>query len=92
MIHQDLQLKKVKKHNVHQLLLRHVAQRRTFCRILYETYLPGDKWKYIVTIGEAWVYLRDCNEKEFCFLSKTKRKKLYKPDSANPKNVSLKVL
>lgn len=69
-INQDLQLKKAKKHNVHQLLPRHVAQRKTFCRILYENHLAGDKWKYIVTLDEAWVYLNDCNKKRSIYYRK----------------------
>lgn len=30
------------------------------CRILYENYLAADKWKFVVTIDEAWFYLEDC--------------------------------
>lgn len=74
-INQDLQLKKAKKHNVHRLLPRHVAQRKTCCRILYENYLAGDKWKYVVTLDEAWVYLNDCNKKKVHLLSQARRKK-----------------
>ena len=36
---------------------RYVAQRRTFCKTLYENYLGRDKWKHIVTLDEARVYL-----------------------------------
>lgn len=63
-INQDLHLKKAKKKIVHCLLPRHVAQQKTFCRAMYESYLAGDKWKYIVTLDEAWVYLNDCNKKD----------------------------
>ena len=41
-INQCLQIKKAKKHSVDQLLLRHVSQYRTFCRILYENYLAEE--------------------------------------------------
>ena len=41
-INQDLQLKKTKKHKVHQLLPRHMVQRRTLCRTLHENYLVED--------------------------------------------------
>ena len=44
-IDQDLQPKKANKCNDHQILPSHVSQHRTFCRIPYEKYLAGDKWK-----------------------------------------------
>ena len=65
-INQDLQLKTNKKYNVHhdvshmhrlshnhRLLSMHVARGKMFCRTQYKNYLAGDKWKYIVTLGEA---------------------------------------
>jgi hypothetical protein len=28
---------------------------------LYEDYLAGDKWKFVITLDEAWIYLDYCN-------------------------------
>ena len=67
LINQDVQLNEARKHNVHQILPRYVAQPCIFSRTLYENYLVDDKWKYIVTFDEVWVYLNDFKE--------TKRKK-----------------
>ena len=73
---QYLQLRKVKKHNVHTLLPRHVAQRRKFCKILHEIYLAGNVWKCIVTLDEAWIYLNGYNKKGL-FIMENEEKKLY---------------
>lgn len=68
-LNQDLQLKNDQiLHNV--LLSRHMAQRKTFCSCLYEIHLAGDKWKYILTIEEACVYLNHFNQKEVSLISK----------------------
>ena len=65
-INHNLQLKKkAKKHDVHQFLPRHAGQCRIFCRTRHENYLTEDKWKYMKTLVEAWIYLKDCiNNKE----------------------------
>ena len=63
-IKQDLKLTKRHKSRVHKLLPRHIAERTTNCRKLhvYERYLAGDKWMFVVTLDEAYVYLSDCNK------------------------------
>ncbi|KMQ81781.1 transposase, partial [Lasius niger] len=61
-INQDLKLEKLHKSRVHQLLPRHISERRTNSRKLYENYLAGDRWKFVVTLDEAYVYLSDCNK------------------------------
>ena len=63
-INQDFQLKTTEKHNVHQLLHRHMTQRKTSCKILFKKYLAGVQWKCIVTFIETWIYLRDCNKRK----------------------------
>lgn len=69
-IKSDLKLIKTKKHDVHRLTPKHVSQRKTMCRLLYENYLAGEKWKYVVTIDEAWIYLSDCNRKRSIYYRK----------------------
>ena len=61
-INRDLNLEKRHKSWVHKLLPRHIAERRTNSRKLYERHLAGDKWKFIVTLDEAYVYLNDMNK------------------------------
>ena len=72
-VNQDLQLKKAKKHNVHQLLPKQMAKRRTFCKIPYENYLAGDKQKYIVALDEARVFLNDCDKKNVFIIENEKK-------------------
>lgn len=57
-----LNLKMRKKTKVHVLSQKHIKERKTKCRKLYENHLAGQKWKYIVTLDEAWIYLNDCNQ------------------------------
>ena len=66
-----------------------MAQSKIFCRTLCENYLAGDKWKYIVTLDEAWVYLNDCNIKGL-FIIENKEGKKYKPGSVNAKKISVR--
>jgi hypothetical protein len=73
-INKDLGLKKTKKYNVHRLLPRHIAERRTNCRKLYEKHLSGEKWKFVVTLDEAWIYLSDCGKKRGIFYKKRTEK------------------
>ena len=75
-INVDLNLKKAKKCNVHRLLPKHVVDRRTRCRKLYENHLSGDKWKNVVTIDESWVYLSDCNRKRSIYYRERGEKSL----------------
>ena len=43
------------KPKVHQLLPKHITKRKTNCRKLYEKHLSAEKWKFVVTLNEAWV-------------------------------------
>ncbi|UYV83577.1 hypothetical protein LAZ67_23001514 [Cordylochernes scorpioides] len=54
-------LKIRKKLKVHVLKPHHIEERKTYSRALYEKYLEGEKWKNVVTLDEAWVYLNDSN-------------------------------
>lgn len=67
----ELQLVKRRKSSVHALLPRHISERKTNCRKLYERYLAGDKWKFVVTLDEAWIYLSDTNKiRTICYRPK----------------------
>jgi len=61
-IRTDLRLRKFHKARVHALNARHIAERKTNARKMYEKYLSGDKWRNVVTLDEAWVYLTNCNK------------------------------
>ena len=54
--------KKRHKSRVHKLLPRHIAERATNSRKLYERYLASDKWVFVVTLDEVYVYLSNCNK------------------------------
>ena len=71
-MNQDLQLKKAKRHYVYQLLPRLMSQRRIFFRTLYENYLVGDKWKYIVNFDKPRV-TDGCNKKRFIYTLSLKK-------------------
>lgn len=60
-IHKDLGLETRRKTPVHALSTSHKANRKTNCRKLYERYLAGGKYKYFVTLDEAWLYVNYCN-------------------------------
>ena len=66
-IKSDLETIKTKKYDVHCLKPKHNFQRKTMCRLSYENYLAGEKWRYIVTADEVWIYLSDCNGKKIWF-------------------------
>jgi len=70
-IHKDLALKKYKKYKVHRLTNKHRIERRRNCRLLYEKYLAREKWKNVVTIDKAWIYLSDSNKRAI-FYSKNR--------------------
>jgi hypothetical protein len=57
-----LDLVKRHKAKVHSLLPRHIAERRTNSRKPYEKHLAGEKWKFVATLDEAWVYMTNCNK------------------------------
>ena len=50
-----------------------MARRRIFPRILHENCLSGEKWKYIVTLIEAWAHLSDCNTIMYLLLKSKKK-------------------
>lgn len=66
-IKKDLNLERRHKAKVHALRPQHIAERKTNCRKLYERHLAGDKWKFVVTLDEAWVYLTDCGKNRAIF-------------------------
>lgn len=66
-INRDLQLEKRHKGHVHKLLPSHINERKTNSRKLYEGHLAGDRWKFIVTLDEAYIYLSDCNKPRAIF-------------------------
>ena len=68
-IKQDLGLKKRHKAKGHKLSPRHIQERFTNARKLYEQYLSGDKWQRVVTLDEAWIYLDDTNKPRAIFYS-----------------------
>jgi hypothetical protein len=61
-IRRRLRLRKFHKAKGHVLLPRHRAERRTNCRRLYERHLAGDRYQYVATLDEAWVYLSNCGK------------------------------
>ncbi|GFV45801.1 uncharacterized protein TNCV_2321611 [Trichonephila clavipes] len=56
-LHKDLKLKKRLKLKVRLFLPKHVAERKTNVRKLCAKHLDDEKWKFGVTLDEAWVYL-----------------------------------
>jgi hypothetical protein len=56
---------------VHRLLPRHIKNRKTNCRKLYEQVLAGQRSKFVVTLDEGMVGLFDCNgQRKLCYLRK----------------------
>jgi len=70
LINKDINLKLAKKSKVHKLSPNHIAERKTNCRRLYENHLAGDKWKFVVTIDEAWIHMSDTNKKRSIYYHK----------------------
>jgi len=67
-IHKDLKKNVRKKAKVHALKPRHVRNRRTTARKLYERHLAGQKSEFMVTLDEAWFYIDNCNgERRICY-------------------------
>ena len=68
-IHEDLELVTRRKSKVHSLTDLHKQNRFTNCRKLYERNLAGDKWEYLVTLDEAWLYLSYCKgQRKICYV------------------------
>lgn len=61
-IHSNLNLEMRHKSKGHRLSDRHVRERFTNARKLYEKYLARDRWMWVVTLDEAWVYLDNTNK------------------------------
>ena len=61
-IKENLELENISKSFVHKLYPLHNSERKTNARKLYEKYLAADKWKFVVTLDEAWLYLSDTNK------------------------------
>ena len=68
-IKDNLGLKKRHKAKGHKLSPRHIQERFTNARKLYEQYLAGDKWQWVVTQDEAWIYLDDTNKPRAIYYS-----------------------
>lgn len=62
-IHEDLDLRTLKKTRVNHLTQSNIEDRKTNFRKLYEDHLAGAKWEYVVKLDEAWMYLSDCKKK-----------------------------
>jgi hypothetical protein len=66
-ISRNLNLQKHHKALGHYLTDKHVKERFKNSRKLYEKHLSGDKWQWVVTLDEAWVYLNDTNKPRAIF-------------------------
>lgn len=42
---------------------KHIAETKANYRKLYDKHVDAEKWKFVVTLDEAWVYLSDCTNK-----------------------------
>ena len=70
-IHEDLDMVTRKKTKVHSLTDLHKQNRFTNCRKLYERNLAEDKWEYLVTLDESWLYLSYCNgQRQICYVKR----------------------
>ena len=66
-ISNNLNLKKHHKARGHRLCDKNVKELFTNARKLYERYLSRDKWQWVVTLDEAWIYLDDTNKPRAIF-------------------------
>ena len=68
-INKDLNKKLRKKTKVHSLNAKQMNQRKTVTRRLYEKYLAKNKYKYVVTLDEAWIYLSNtCGQRSIYYV------------------------
>ena len=58
----------------HRLTERHIQERFTNARKLYETYLAWNKWQWVCTLDEGWLYLDDTNRVRSIFYRPTDHK------------------
>jgi hypothetical protein len=72
-IHKDLGMKSIKKVKVQSLNEFHKHNWKINRRKLYENHLSGDKWQYVVTLDESWVYIDNtgCGSK-ICYVKRGK--------------------
>lgn len=76
-IKEDLSMKAMKKGKVHSLNKEQMKNRKKNSRKLYENYLAGDKWKYCVTIDEAFFYLNNSyHQSDICYVNKEKNESI----------------
>ena len=67
---QRLKKEKRKKYRVHRLSPKHIQNRKTNCRKLYEKVLAGQRSEYVVTLDEALFGLENCNgERKICYIT-----------------------
>lgn len=67
-IHEDLKKKTTRKRQVHSLQPRHIQNRKTNSRKLYERHLAGHRSQYAVTLDEALFWVQDCNgTRKICY-------------------------
>jgi len=73
-IHEDLDRVTYHKTKVHLLNESHKRNRKKNCRKLYRRHLAGDKWEFMVTLDEAWMYLDYCNGfRKICYVERGKK-------------------
>ena len=66
-----LNKEKRRKWRVHKLSPKHMKDRKTNCRKLYEKVLAGHRAEYVVTLDEALFGLENCNGKrKICYVPK----------------------
>ncbi|PSN49509.1 hypothetical protein C0J52_18954 [Blattella germanica] len=73
-IHENSYLLKRHKAHGHHLKEKHIEERFTNMRKLCEQHLVGDRWQWVVTFDEAWVYLDDMKSIE-PYIKKNKEKR-----------------
>ncbi len=69
-IDKDLNKQMVKKSKVHSINAKQMQQRKTVSRRLYERYLAGNRYKYIVTLDESYIYMSNTGGKRNIYYKK----------------------
>lgn len=69
-INENLNLKRCYKARGHKLTEKHIRERMTNARKLYEKHLAGDKWQWVATLDEAWIYMDNTNKPRAIFYRK----------------------
>ncbi|PSN31903.1 hypothetical protein C0J52_21197 [Blattella germanica] len=73
-IHENLHLPKRHKAHGHHLKEKHIEERFTNVRKLYDQHFIGDRWQWAVKFDEAWMYLNDTKSIE-PYVKKNKEKR-----------------